>query len=79
MLLRPQTERSENLKNALHPSGDVVLMPIALLNGPTADELMYASNLRQQWRGFSFGNFWFGYYFGTTHSSPQAEERWAVS
>ncbi len=67
-------------KQALRQREDdsVLLLPIALLNGPTANEMVQSTNLRQDWRGFSFGNFWFGYYFGTTHSSPQTEERWAV-
>lgn len=54
------------------------LMPISLLNGPTAEEILLALNLRHDWRGFSFGNFWFGYYFGSIHSSPQTGERWAL-
>jgi hypothetical protein len=54
------------------------LMPISLLDGPTADEILLALNLRHDWRGFSFGNFWFGYYFTLSQSSPQVEERLAV-
>lgn len=78
MLLRPVSERSDEKQNHPRPSEDAALMPIALLNGPTADEVLYSMNLRHEWRGFSFGNFWFGYYFGSNHSSPQTEERWAV-
>lgn len=57
---------------------DERLLPISLLEGPTHDEFMLALNLRHEWRGFSFGNFWFGYYFTVSQSSPQVEERWAV-
>lgn len=57
---------------------DERLLPISLLEGPTHDEFMLALNLRHEWRGFSFGNFWFGYYFAISQSSPQVEERWAV-
>jgi hypothetical protein len=57
---------------------DERLLPISLLEGPTHDEFMLALNLRHEWRGFSFGNFWFGYYFAVSQSSPQVEERWAV-
>ena len=57
---------------------DERLLPISLLEGPTHDEFMLALNLRHEWRGFSFGNFWFGYYFTVSQSSPPVEERWAV-
>jgi len=78
MVLRSPTETSIETNQTLRQREEIALLPIALLNGPTADEMLFSMNLRQDWRGFSFGNFWFGYYFGTTHSSPQAEERWAV-
>jgi hypothetical protein len=55
-----------------------VLLPISLLDGPTAEEILLALNLRHDWRGFSFGNFWFGYYFTLPQSSPPVEERLAV-
>jgi len=67
------------VEHDLQPNEDVALLPISLLDGPTADEMLISMNLRQDWRGFSFGNFWFGYYFGTNHPSPQTKERWAVS
>lgn len=54
------------------------LMPISLLDGPTAEEILLGLNLRHDWRGFSFGNFWFGYYFTLPQPSPQVEERFAV-
>ena len=59
-------------------SEDDSLLPINLLDGPSAAEILLSSNLRHEWRGFSFGNFWFGYYFGVSQPSPLAEERWAV-
>ena len=59
-------------------SEDDSLLPISLLDGPTAAEILLSSNLRHEWRGFSFGNFWFGYYFGVNQPSPLVEERWAV-
>ena len=54
------------------------LLPISLLSGPTAEEMMLSINLRHEWRGFSFGNFWFGYYFAMQDPSPPVDERWAV-
>jgi len=78
MILRSSAETSIETHQLLHAREEVALLPIALLNGPTADEMLFSMNLRQDWRGFSFGNFWFGYYLGTTYSSPQTEERWAV-
>lgn len=78
MILRSPTEISTETNHTLRPREEVALLPIALLNGPTADEMLFSMNLRQDWRGFSFGNFWFGYYFGTTQPSPQTEGRWAV-
>jgi hypothetical protein len=78
MILRSPSETSIEMNQTLRHREDVALLPIALLNGPTADEMLFSMNLRQDWRGFSFGNFWFGYYFGTTQPSPQTEERWAV-
>lgn len=78
MVLRSSSEMSIETNQTLRQRGDAALLPIALLDGPTADEMLLSINLRQDWRGFSFGNFWFGYYFGSIHSSPQAEERWAV-
>lgn len=54
------------------------LLPISLLDGPTAEEILLALNLRHEWRGFSFGNFWFGYYFTLPQPSPQVEDRLAV-
>jgi hypothetical protein len=57
---------------------DERLMPISLLDGPTSEEILLALNLRHDWRGFSFGNFWFGYYFTLPQPSPQVEERFAV-
>lgn len=57
---------------------DDSLLPINLLDGPSAAEILLSSNLRHEWRGFSFGNFWFGYYFGVNQPSPLVEERWAV-
>ncbi len=59
-------------------SEDDALLPINLLDGPSAAEILLSSNLRYEWRGFSFGNFWFGYYFGVNQPSPLVEERWAV-
>ena len=59
-------------------SEDDSLLPINLLDGPTAAEILLSNNLRHEWRGFSFGNFWFGYYFGVNQPSPLVEERWAV-
>jgi len=78
MILRSSSETSIETTQTLRQREDVALLPIALLNGPTASEMLFSINLRQDWRGFSFGNFWFGYYFGSNHSSPQTEERWAV-
>ena len=78
MILRSPSETSIEMNQILRHREDVALLPIALLNGPTADEMLFSMNLRQDWRGFSFGNFWFGYYFGSNHSSPQTGERWAV-
>ncbi|MFZ1752214.1 MAG: hypothetical protein WBO46_23715 [Caldilineaceae bacterium] len=78
MILRPPSETSIETELTLRLQEEVALLPIALLDGPTANEMLFSMNLRQDWRGFSFGNFWFGYYFGTDHSSPQTEERWAV-
>jgi hypothetical protein len=57
---------------------EAFLLPISLLDGPTAEEILLALNLRHDWRGFSFGNFWFGYYFSLPQPSPQVEERLAV-
>lgn len=57
---------------------DEALLPISLLDGPTAEEILLGLNLRHEWRGFSFGNFWFGYYFTVPQSSPPVEERFAV-
>lgn len=57
---------------------EAFLLPISLLDGPTAEEILLALNLRHDWRGFSFGNFWFGYYFTLPQPSPQVEERLAV-
>ena len=54
------------------------LLPISLLDGPTAEEILLALNLRHDWRGFSFGNFWFGYYFPFPQPSPPVEERLSV-
>jgi hypothetical protein len=59
-------------------SEDDALLPINLLDGPSPAEMLLSSNLRHEWRGFSFGNFWFGYYFGVNQPSPLVEERWAV-
>ncbi|MBX3053555.1 MAG: hypothetical protein KF753_18910 [Caldilineaceae bacterium] len=78
MILRSPSETSIETERTLRLQEEVALLPIALLDGPTANEMLFSMNLRQDWRGFSFGNFWFGYYFGTDHSSPQTEERWAV-
>ena len=74
------TERSEVSKSIadLLCSEDDSLLPINLLDGPTAEEILLSINLRHEWRGFSFGNFWFGYYFGINQPSPLIEERWAV-
>lgn len=60
------------------PNDDNSLLPISLLDGPTPEEMLLSINLRHEWRGFSFGNFWFGYYFSMQHPSPPVEERWAV-
>ncbi len=78
MILRSPSEMSIEMIQTLRQREDIALLPISLLNGPTADEMLFSMNLRQEWRGFSFGNFWFGYYFGSNHSSPQTGERWAV-
>lgn len=74
------TGRSEVSKSIadLLCSEDDSLLPINLLDGPTAEEILLSINLRHEWRGFSFGNFWFGYYFGINQPSPLVEERWAV-
>ena len=74
------TERREDVRTIadLIRSEDESLLPINLLDGPSAAEILLSSNLRHEWRGFSFGNFWFGYYFGVNQPSPLAEERWAV-
>ena len=74
------TERSEAPVTIadLIRSEDDSLLPISLLDGPSAAEILLSSNLRHEWRGFSFGNFWFGYYFGVNQPSPLVEERWAV-
>lgn len=72
-----QHKHSQSVVDALVRK-DERLLPISLLEGPTHDEFMLALNLRHEWRGFSFGNFWFGYYFAVSQSSPQVEERWAV-
>ncbi len=74
------TERREDARTIadLIRSEDDSLLPINLLDGPSAAEILLSSNLRHEWRGFSFGNFWFGYYFGVNQPSPLAEERWAV-
>lgn len=70
-------QSSKSLLELLHSDEDS-LLPINLLDGPTADEILLSINLRTEWRGFSFGNFWFGYYFGLSQPSPLVEERWAV-
>ena len=77
---RVTTERSEAPVTIadLIRSEDEALLPINLLDGPTAAEILLSSNLRHEWRGFSFGNFWFGYYLGVNQPSPLVEERWAV-
>lgn len=74
------TERRAEIRTVadLIPNEDDSLLPINLLDGPTAAEILLSSNLRHEWRGFSFGNFWFGYYFGVSQPSPLVEERWAV-
>lgn len=78
MILRSPVERSVKINKTLRQREDVVLLPISLMAGPSANEMLFSMNLRHNWRGFSFGNFWFGYYFGNNHSSPQTEERWAA-
>jgi len=77
---RVGTEKREAARTIadLITSEDAPLLPTNLLDGPTAAELLLSSNLRHEWRGFSFGNFWFGYYFGVNQPSPLVEERWAV-
>jgi hypothetical protein len=74
------TARREEPKSIadLVRSEDDSLLPINLLDGPTPAEMLLSSNLRHEWRGFSFGNFWFGYYLGVNQPSPLVEERWAV-
>ncbi len=79
MNLRPSIETAIDMNRMRQESDEVALLPIALLDGPSPDEMMFSMNLRQDWRGFSFGNFWFGYYFGGIHSSPQTEERCTVA
>ncbi len=44
---------------------------VILLDAPTADDIVLSIDLRHEWRGFSFGNFWFGYYF--TPFAPREE------
>ncbi len=44
---------------------------VILLDAPTTDEIVLSIDLRHEWRGFSFGSFWFGYYF--THFAPREE------
>lgn len=78
MILSSPAETSIETTRTLRLGEEVKLLPIALLDGPTADEMLFSMNPRQNWRGFSFGNFWYGYYFGTNHSSPQTEGRWVV-
>ena len=74
------TERTETPVTIadLISNEDESLLPINLLDGPSAAEILLSSNLRHEWRGFSFGNIWFGYYFGVNQPSPLVEERWAV-
>ncbi|MCB0115508.1 MAG: hypothetical protein R2873_20020 [Caldilineaceae bacterium] len=74
--IKQSIRQQSGLESLVHK--DERLLPISLLEGPTHDEFMLALNLRHEWRGFSFGNFWFGYYFAVSQSSPQVEERWAV-
>lgn len=74
---RGRSEVSKSITDLLC-SEDDSLLPINLLDGPTAEEILLSINLRHEWRGFSFGNFWFGYYFGINQPSPLIEERWAV-
>ncbi len=78
--MRRPNKQSKNHQPATQSliRNDERLLPISLLEGPSHDEVMLALNLRHDWRGFSFGNFWFGYYFTVSQSSPQVEERWAV-
>ena len=38
-------------------SEDESLLPINLLDGPSAAEILLSSNLRHEWRGFSFATF----------------------
>ena len=78
MILRSRTETSIETNHTLRPREEVSLLPISLLDGPSASEMLFSMNLRRTWRGFSFSNFWFGYYFSSNHSSPQTEERWAA-
>jgi hypothetical protein len=72
-----QQNTTPTLSEALRKE-DETLLPISLLDGPTAEEILLALNLRHDWRGFSFGNFWFGYYFSVPQSSPPVEERYSV-
>lgn len=79
MAQRDQMLSNQSLPDDLANSdGDHALLPISLLDGPTAEEILLSINLRHEWRGFSFGNFWFGYYFSFSQPSPRWEGRWAV-
>ncbi len=52
---------------------------VALLDGVTAEHTLLSMNLRYEWRGFSFGSFWFGYYFTLGSApSPRLGGRWAM-
>ncbi len=68
--------------NVLHEGtvlGEAIPVSVALLDGVTAKHTLLSMNLRYEWRGFSFGSFWFGYYFtfGST-PSPRLGGRWAM-
>lgn len=78
MISRSHVETSIEMNQSLRQGGEVSLLPIALLDGPSASEILFSMNLRRTWRGFSFSNFWFGYYFSSNDSSPQTEERWTA-
>ena len=47
----------------------------AVSGGTVADMFMLSSDLRPEWRGFSFGTYWFGYYYDFSSALPFREAR----
>ncbi len=55
------------------------LLSMALMDDSADAFVPPSMNLRYEWRGFSFGSFWFGYYFSFGgRSSPRLGGRRAM-